>query len=174
MGLFEISYLTLGTLVSLHATLLMSIVTEIRKLFDGDSQHAKISEVPSFTAQLMDSTDFVSTRDLRGKTTGMLFVDAASAMRLEDNVLTSIIYVLWHKAHGNLYLVCAGSPEQCRSLRETQQLRDTYGGTIRVVMDGRRDLAERFGVSYETPSAVVIGPNGQIVKTGSMVKEVAS
>jgi hypothetical protein len=169
--MFQISFLSLTTLIVLQALVLHDVFREISRLPLLTSQHTARPALPRFSRRLLDTPDLLTDQDLRLRTTGLLFISPAIAKSLAPHVLTSIIHAMWHKFQGVLYVVCAGTVNSCRRLRDEQSLLHAYGGDVRVVLDVDGQLAKACGLSADKPSAIVVDANGLIQRTGSLVEE---
>jgi hypothetical protein len=169
--IIEISFLFLTTLTVLQALVLHDVLREASRLPLFRSHQIARPAVPRFSMPLLDAASQLTDRDLRTRITGLLFIAPIAKATLAPHLVTSIIHALWHKFEGALYLVCAGSVESCRKLRDEQRLLHAYGGDVQVVLDVDGQLANAFGVPSNKPSAAIVDANGLVQGTGSLVEE---
>jgi hypothetical protein len=115
---------------------------------------------------------------LRGRHAILMFISPAHAEAAPYVYLGASIHGLWHKANGNLYVVCSGREDACRELATvavpTHADDDGPGSgaghkahpmPIPVLLDADHAVAERFLVT-RTPMAVGIDADGHVEYTG--------
>lgn len=164
---FYVAFVLLWVLVLFQSLVLLGVV---RTLYRGTEPiagpgvpvlHAELigQPVPRFEAQDLSGNRFVE-QSLPPKLNALLFVtpDCVSCVAsLED------IDGLRAKVGGNVTVVCRGTSEDCRQLREDFEL-----GDVPVLLDQDRAVSSAFGI-VATPTAVLIGANGRIRTYGQPV-----
>ncbi|SRR6266536_1929366 len=164
---FYLAFGLLWILVLFQSLVLLGVV---RTLYRGTGSvaapHMPVSNVdlmgqpvPPFEARDLSGKRF-NEQSLPPKLNALLFVtpDCVSCIAsLEE------IDGLRAKVSGNVSIVCRGTGEECRDLRETFEL-----GDLPVLVDQDRSVSAAFGV-VATPTALLIGANGRIRTYGHPV-----
>jgi hypothetical protein len=124
--------------------------------------------LPAFTATLLDEPDTsVTDATLRGKDSLILFVNAIESLTMRSEVFSAIVYSLWTQTDRDLLVVCDGSEQQCRELRERFGLRKMYGNTLKILIDIDGRLTGAFGLT-KTPGAMSFDPDGKATRVGGL------
>lgn len=173
--LFALSYGLLWCLVILEAVLLRDLLrrTVWFKRFQSDFSSKKAQKrtrlhtgttAPHFTASLLGSGDSLSTQNLNGHPSILLFVSPEESSPLYEN-LRFAIHALWHKTKGNLYLVCNGTAEACRHLVSEHSVEGFTDNQVPVLLDEGGRIAQSFLIS-DTPQAVELDENLRVGRYG--------
>jgi cytochrome c biogenesis protein CcmG, thiol:disulfide interchange protein DsbE len=163
--IFYVSYVLLWAVVVFQSLVLLGIVRLVRHpASTGGSDVAVTSTgaligepAPSFRAVDIDGNRF-DTTSLPATLNALLFVtpDCVTCMAsLEE------LNGLRERVDGSLAVVCRGTADECRRVRELYELDDQ----IPVVVDSAHDVSDAFEV-LGTPTAVLIGGNGRIRSYG--------
>lgn len=170
--LFDVSYLALCVIVVIESAILRAIVADtlwLARLYEAPEDDAVGpalgTPMPAFQARLVDAPDVLTDKDLRSRSTMLFFVTPAVEIALTPGVFLATLFALWNKTEGALQVVCSGSEEDCRLLRDHYQLRERFGDNLRLVLDHDSDLATRFGVP-STPVAVLFDESGLVRRVG--------
>lgn len=174
MAVFDISYIVLWGFMLLQAVILRQVLREtvwLKHLY-GDfaltrrwNQLPRGTLAPEFVAPILQTGGEVTTADLRGRPTTLMFISTADAASpLYKELLTSI-HGLWHRAEGNLYIVCSGATEQCRQMIPELRFGSDHETSVPVIIDSDGGIARAFLVS-RTPTAVTLDEQARIERYG--------
>jgi hypothetical protein len=167
--LFYVSYVALSVLLVFEMLAVTALVTDaaaFMKLIRVPNLAPEIPSVlPRFRAQMLDSSDMLDDTKLRGKASMLLFVTPADAESVGIEGFTAMVYANWKAFDERLYVVCAGNADECRRLRDTNRLRETFGDTVGVVVDPSREMFARFHITA-TPTSTLFDRTGRLAKTG--------
>lgn len=173
----DMGYVVLCCAVALESIALRSILQETLWLKglscspedESETDATRTTEIPRFHARILDSPNAVTDDDIRGRDALLLFFNAPGALALRPEVFQGTVYALWGKTDECLYIVCEGSEDECRLLRDRHRLRESYGESIKILLDDSSDLTALFGVTA-TPSAIMFDEDGRVRKTGQLSK----
>jgi hypothetical protein len=182
--LFAASYVLLVSVVVLEGFVLYGVLQEVRRALELDARNrkseatryreavlgiyeAKPGRAPEFSARLLDSADLVNSATILGHTSALLFANPACPALHRPHVFLSVVHALLHKVD-SLYVVCRGTENACRALRD-ETLLSSLTVNAHIIVDAQNDLASTFGVREDhPPSAVLIDERGFTLKSGSM------
>jgi hypothetical protein len=126
---------------------------------------------PEFTASVMGTGKTLSTSQLKGHSTILLFVSGEEfSSSLYENLATAI-HAFWHKVNGNLYLVCSGGEELCRQFARNHRVKGFTPDQVPVVLDEGGRIARDFLVS-STPQSVMLDQDGRVSLYGHPSEQV--
>jgi len=172
--LFALSYAMLFGLIAIETTVLRKALRETVILkrrytdfsFKGNPEHsAKRTSAPEFTASVIGTHNTLSTSQLKGRPTILLFVSGEEfSSPLNDN-LAAVIHAFWHKVNGNLYLVCSGSEEGCHQFARNHLVRGFAADQVPVLFDEGGRIARNFLVN-NTPQAVMLDQDTRVTLHG--------
>lgn len=160
---FLFSYLALWVLVILQALILLGLTLAVHELRNGPLMAKRPSPqgqpAPKFSAVDLSGNP-VSSELFAGRPTVLLFVspNCPSCM-----VTFPELSALASNSERGLFVVCRGTPTQCRKLAVDYDL------TLPIVPDEDAELTRIFGVSA-TPTAVRISAAGVIESYGEPVR----
>lgn len=173
--LLDISLLTLGALAVLQSIVLRAVMQEtlrFRRIYtrptepesrtQPDVGRPSCPRLMPFRKGILDSTEVLTETELRTRLNALLFMEANIQV---SGAWVSVIYSIWNRIDGCLYVMCKGSEVECRELRDRFRLDETYGSTAKVAIDENGELAVRLGIRT-WPSAIIIDENGHITKVG--------
>jgi hypothetical protein len=124
------------------------------------------STVPSFTARLLGSAAVIDRAALCGRRAILLFIAPGDAASGVYEHLDASVHALWHKALGNLYLVCRGNEDECLRLsKHYSAAAVNCHGVVPMARDADGTVARAFGIR-ETPHAVLIDEQCRISRNG--------
>jgi methylamine dehydrogenase accessory protein MauD len=158
-----VSYLLLWLIVGFQAVVLVGLILSVQKLqrrsgpSEGHTAAVGLTpgtEVPWFSARDVNGLR-VTTDDLRGRLTGLLFVGPNCSTC--HTALEGIVG-LSHKVRGNVVVICQGPTPDCQQLAKTYEL-------SRVIVDEGAELSSTFVIS-QVPTAIVIDRSGRIQSYG--------
>lgn len=167
--LFTLSYSVVFALVTLESLLLCHIMKRLVSLRRfGHPQGEKVhlprllgKPCPDFSAPIARGSGFLRSRDLIGRKTFLVF--ASPEVDAED--LTFVANLTWHKADGNVYLLCSGEKSACFTF--TARLDTLTSHPISVGWDEHGSIARQFHIEAN-PEAVELDDDGQIVRYGQL------
>lgn len=175
--LFAISYALLWGFIVLEAVLLQNLLRRTvwyKQLHVDFRRHSMPEQLtmgmaaPEFTAPLLGTGRTLSTTNLKGLTTILLFVSPLEASSSLYKNMVDSIHALWHKAGGNLFLVCSGGEEACRQIALDHHLDGFRHGQIPVILDEGGRIAQSFHIS-KTPQAVMLDDDALVSRCGHPV-----
>lgn len=165
---FVLSYLLLWGMVGLQALCLHELLRQavwLKGLYRESDKHLHTgTPAPDFTAPLLGAEGRLSTRELRGHKSMLLFVSPFEARLPYYQTLRLAIHAMWHKADGHLYLVCHGPQAECLRLAEAHRVEGLPNQPL-LVWDEQGAVAAAFQVT-NTPQAVLIDPSGRVSHHG--------
>ncbi len=173
-GLFAFSYAILSSLVVLEALLLREALRGTMRLErlladfgrrDTRQQLPIGMLAPEFSAPVLGTGRTLRTSDLKGRSTILVFVSTAEAESRSYQKLAVGIHALWHKAEGNLYLVCNGAEEECRRFAADHHLGGFGHDEVKVVLDEGARIARSFLITG-TPQAVELDYDARVARYG--------
>ena len=177
--LFAFSYVLIWGLVVLEAVVLQEVLRRtvwFKRLYAGFYDRAKRQYpsidalapgalAPEFTARMLGREKPVSTFDMKGHSTILLFVSPKEASSPLYGKLSAGIHALWHKAGGNLYLVCGGGEEECRRMGRNHGGQGVNEGHVPVILDEEARIARSFLIR-STPQAVMLDEDLRVSRYG--------
>jgi hypothetical protein len=177
LGWFHLSYILVCGLTLIPALLLHKVLREIMWLSqqrDDLRSHANThvsGPAPQFAASVLGAEKTVTPVDLAGQDTLLVFIRPEDAAHELDKQLRTSAHALWHKASGNLYIVCSGNAEECRQLLPELQFSEKVN--IPVLLDHDGAMARSFQVT-STPMAFRLDAEARIVGSGRQLSSVPS
>jgi hypothetical protein len=176
MVLFYISYIMLWASVLLLAHILRDGLREIiwllrlredinRTLTQGDDSGLVGTFAPQFSALILDAESRITLADLKGSRSILMFVNPVHVKSPQFKHLLTSMHGLWHRAEGNLYIVCSGRADECHDLIPTIRFGGHDGVAVPVMLDSDRAIEGAFSVN-RTPMAVSLDENGRIEDYG--------
>ncbi len=162
MDIFDISYIILWGLAFLQAFVLRDTLRETVWLQRLNREYARTrsdnrlpqgTRAPKFSAPVLDTGKTMALADLMGLSATLIFVSPADVASPLYHELPASIHGLWHRARGNLYIVCSGTAEQCRQLVSALQFGCDHRAGVPILLDHNGRIAASFLVS-QTPAAV--------------------
>ena len=169
-GLAIVIVISISTLC-LRRCLLVAI--NLRNLYPGPSE--KLASAPDkgsvniesswFEALKADSGELISTADLVGDESILLFVSVADRDSPLYSQLNTSVAWLRRKSDGHLYVVCNGSLDGCREIGANLQRTDSLEERVPMLIDEEGEISASFAIE-QTPSAVMLDKNARIVKRG--------
>ena len=163
-------------IILIEGIVLRSVLAEamwLKGLFCGSSGESPaeswevVSEIPGFRGEVLDSANVVTESDLLGNDSMVFFVDAPSALAGSTDVVGGVMYALWHKTDQCLYVICRGTPDECRNLSERCRVAELYADTAKFIVDATGEITAQFGVNV-FPSAISFDESGRAVKRGQI------
>jgi len=124
---------------------------------------ATASVVPSFSSPLLGSDTTVTSADLVGQETILLFIRPEDGSQEADVRIHQSAHILYHKA--KLYIICRGSQEKCQEAAREAQFSDVV--SVPVLLDRDGAISQQFQVS-RTPIAFKVNEKGQITSVGHL------
>jgi hypothetical protein len=126
------------------------------------------SQIPDFTAPVLGSDRLLTHKDLRGRTNIILFVSSVDAASPEYDELHHFVHGLWHKANGNLCLMCSGDEKYCQMMLSSATT-VAHAMNVPVIVDRDGSVSRAFRIG-RTPFAVMIDSRGRITRSGHPVR----
>lgn len=173
--LFALSYALLFGLVVLEAIVLQGVLrrtVEIKRRFIHSARRDRPPQqllpgtlAPKFTARVLGTRRTLASADLEGNFVMLLFVSPREAASTRYANLSVAIHALWHKAEGNLYVVCSGGDEACRQLMHDHDVDGLSDGYLPVILDEDGRIAKSFLIS-STPQAVILDEEVRVSRYG--------
>ena len=177
--LFALSCVLLWMLVVLEAMLLQEVLrrtVRFKRLYTGSPRRSRREQLstgalstgtlaPEFTAPVLGTDRTVSTSDLKGHSTILLFVSPGETSSPFYEKLSVGTHALWHKAGGHLYFVCSGGEQACRQIMRDHHVEGFGRGHVPVVLDEGRRIAQSFLIT-DTPQAVMLDEEGRVSRYG--------
>jgi hypothetical protein len=174
-SVFAVSYGLLCLLVSFEAMMLRAVLrdTVLIKRVYRDRGHRIINNqlaigtpAPKFAAPILGARTTVKTTQLKGRTTILLFLSPTETSSPRYQNVAASIHALWHKAQGNLYVVCSGQEQQCRSFVRDYRVK-RLEHRIPVILDSEFRVAKGFLIST-TPQAVILDSEARVRRYGHL------
>jgi hypothetical protein len=174
LGWLYTTYILVWALVLIAALLLRKVLRELgwvarrtreRQMSRTDRIQGPI---PEFSAPVLGTAKVVTRADLHGREAIVMFVRPEDSANDLDKGLRASGHGLFHKANGNLYVVCTGAADRCRELLPEFEFAEHGSTTIRVIWDENGSLARSFLVS-RTPVAYRLDDKAQIIGFGYQV-----
>ncbi len=160
MNAFGLSYAVLWLLVIVQSVVLISLVHTVFRLHHDvelGSNGSQRRPAPSFTSVDVDGM-LVRSLDWPKRLRALLFVSPSCTSC--ERVLGGLEpEALKQKAAGEIVVICRGSRDECR------QLRDTHSLEIPVLADTTDEVTRLYAVK-SVPTAVLIDADGNIQSTG--------
>lgn len=169
--LYELSLALLWGLVVLEAVVLEEILrrtVSFRQIYVNShrrSRHQQLSTgtpAPEFSAPVLGT---ISTSNLRGRSTILLFVSPAEGSSPLYRKLSVAIHALWHRADSSLYLVCIGGEDACRQIVRDHHVDGFRHGQVPVLLDEEGSIARTFFIG-STPQAVFLDQDVRVGRYG--------
>jgi hypothetical protein len=175
-GLFTFSYILLWGMLVLQAILLREVLLKtvkykrIATTIKPNSDTEELlwlrqgSPIPQFTAPLVNTTGFLTNAQLKDRPAILLFLST-----LEDStvyqMLAPAIHTLWHKMQGQLFVICSGTADSCRSLIKENIFTACTEDQIHVALDSDGKITASFKVQ-RTPQAIELDANSRVLRYG--------
>jgi peroxiredoxin len=166
---FDLTYLALWGLVVFQTLVLLGLLREsvetrrqIAELSAGGPLAGRLelgTKAPDFTAVEARGGGTVRRGSLAGRRSIVLFL-SPSCRNCEQ--LAAGVHGIYHKAEGNLVLVCQGARAECLAFLDAQGVRQD----VPVLLDPEREIASRFRV-LGVPAAVMLDEELRIRAYGS-------
>jgi hypothetical protein len=174
ISVLYLSYLPLVVIACFCSYLLLTVLSEtaaLRQERDRDADSRPLlpgQAVPEFTVAVLGESRRVTAEDLSRRRAMLLFVRPEDGAGAIDRVrLGASVHMLWHKAKGNLDIVCNGPEEQCEQLAAS--IRRSFPKLLlRVLLDQDGTLTREFKVRH-TPVAYRLGDANSIVGVGRQI-----
>lgn len=175
--MFQVAYTLLIVVVITETMILHALVTEALRLRPGiparsesippsePLQHLLGTQMPTFSARLLDDEKEFTDRELRGKASLLCFISPSEVGSMAEGAFNSMLYGLWAQIDTPLFLVCSAPDCGCRALLEAYDLKGIYGEQIAVVVDDEDHLRKLFGVTAG-PCAVLFDESSDVKKVG--------
>jgi hypothetical protein len=175
-GLFILSYALLWVLVVTESVLLREVLRGtiwFKRLQNDFSRRRKSVEparlpagspAPDFIAPLLWTGESLSTSQLKGHPSILVFVSPEEVSPLYKN-LASAIHAMWHETNGHVYFVCRGSDEACRRLADDHAVRRFAEHAVPFIHDEEGQIARSFMISG-TPEAISLGSDARVKRYG--------
>jgi hypothetical protein len=125
------------------------------------------TRAPAFSASLITSDQVLTSRDLVGRSTILLFISPDEKI-LPDSDVAFFAHVVWHKSNGNAYLVCCGEADVCQKF--SAQAMDVMEHRIPVLWDHNGQIARQFQITV-SPQAVELDREARVVRYGGIESE---
>jgi hypothetical protein len=172
--LFALSYALLWGIVLLETMMLREILrrtVRFKRLYAAPQNRSERPQLttgtlaPDFVSQLVGSGRIVTTADLKGHSTILLFISPSDASSPVYEKLSLGTHALWHKADGNLYLVCSGEQEACRRIMRDYHVEGFNRGRVPILLDEKGLIAASFLITG-TPQAVMLDEEARVSRYG--------
>jgi len=124
--------------------------------------------IPEFSARVLGTARVATRADLHGREAIVMFVRPEDGANDLDRGLRVSGHALFHKANGNLYVVCTGAADKCHQLLPEFDFAEQGSTTIPLIWDEDGSVARLFRVS-RTPVAYRLDDKAQIVSFGYQV-----
>jgi hypothetical protein len=156
--MFTLTYVVLVCLVLLECLALQATLrkTVLLKRFVSDAARInkfrglpKDAPAPHFVAPVLGTDDILTTRNLEGHVTILLFASSGQSSSPFYEQLSFIIHVLWSRVEGHLYLICGGTDSECQRLLSDHKIKH-----VKTVVDHGMKIARLFLVDPTIPTAV--------------------
>lgn len=168
---FDSSYVALCVLVLLEGLYFRTVLRKVAAMkrvrailkAEAPPKLAAGQLSPQFSVPLVDSEISLSTADLKGHETILMFVNSRDGLRVPHGQLATALHALWHKVNGKLFVLCNGDMQGCLKFAESVQI-----GWLPVpfALDEGGDVARRFLIET-TPAAVELDEDLRIVRYGT-------
>jgi hypothetical protein len=172
--LFGFSYALLVGLIALETMVLRRALREtvmLKRLWTtirfakSPKQFSPEMSAPEFTACVMGTPDTLSTSQLKGQPSILLFVSGEENSSPRYSNLAAAIHGFWHKVNGKIYLVCSGGEELCRQFARNHQVRGFTPDQVPVLLDEGGRIARNFLVN-STPQSVMLDQDARVTLYG--------
>lgn len=160
---FIASYVSLWVIVVVQSIVMLALVRttyQARDASSGARGLLKGQRAPGFNGFDALTGQAVSSETLVGKFSALLFVSPRC-----PSCLTTLdeLHAVYHKAKGNVVLICGGETEECARIARRYDL------SLPTVVDSDNRIRDRYG-AVTTPYAVLINEVGEIEFTGQPVR----
>jgi hypothetical protein len=166
-----VSYGLIWVIVLLEGCFVRALVQETAKMkrslvrcavgtdFGGLPRHRR---APRFALPVLDSTNVLTTHALRGRAVTLLFVSPGEAKAAAYRALTASVHALWHRANGQLYVICSGEEKSCRHLGATYWP-EAHRTELSIALDVDGTVRRLFQI-VSTPHAVTLDRDARVIK----------
>jgi len=175
LGWLNISYIMLWGLTLIPALLLHRVLREAmwlsleaaRRTLSNDpgTWWPRRDPVPQFSAPVLGADKVVTSNEIIGEEAMLMFVRPEDGAEVLDKQLRTSVHGLFHKAKGNLFVVCSGSSDGCGRLLPEMQLGANGTPRIAMLLDEDGGIAGAFHVKH-TPVVFRLDSEARVVGFG--------
>ena len=179
--IFTISYVLLCGLVVLESLLLREALrgtVKLKRLYSGSARQPELVgprtgvPIPDFSGPLLGTGETLSTAQMKGESTILLFVSPSQESSVGYRQLAAVIHALWHRMDGRIYLVCGGNEDACCKLADNFHVHGFAQSQVPIVLDENSQIARSFQIEA-TPAAVEVDEDLRIARYGSPISATA-
>jgi hypothetical protein len=174
LGWLYTTYILVWALALMPALLLRKVLRELgwlaRRIRERQMSHLDgiRGPIPEFSAPVLGTAKVATRADLDGREAIVMFVRPEDGENDLDKALRVSGHALFHKANGNLYVVCTGAANRCQQLLPEFDFAKQGSTRIHVICDEDGSVASLFRVT-RTPAAYQLDDKAQIVRFGYQV-----
>ena len=172
--IFDVSYALLSAVIVVESVVLRQVLGEtarLKRLYTrparpmGDLGIPSGMPAPEFSASLLNRGSILSNGDLKGNASILVFVRPHEASLPGYEQLSTAMHALWHKVSGHLYVVCAGTEEDCGQFASGQRFHGCKEGELLMLLDKDASIARSFAIE-STPMAVELDEDVLVSRYG--------
>ena len=164
---FKISFPILCVAVFLQAAVLQKIIEELARLlriYNGRQTRRKLAFEKEIPAPELLGSEILNLPGLQGHRSMLVFVSSDDKSAAQKT-LSAAIHAWYHETDGHVYLVCAGTEQQCGNIAVEVSVNLPHSSSVGLILDEDSSITKSCGV-VSTPQAMELDEMAAIVRYG--------
>jgi hypothetical protein len=172
--MFLASYAALCTLIVAESVLIYAVMQSVARIqqernlaIRGAWPGSPPDDVPAFEAPFLDGEGELTTADLIGQRSALVFMSPSHREGIPHDIYRWILAGVRRKIDAKrYYFLCASPNRDCNEFARRFQADPDADHSVSVVWDERASIAKSFGIT-KTPSVVALDAAGCVATTGT-------